>query len=91
MTLRRNSDSVCCGVMDEILGEKQDFRLKVTKYRPGCCSSVDLAHACEAKGVWFNSQSGNMPALQARSSVGCWRGNHTLMFLSLSNFLPSPL
>ena len=32
--------------------------------------SVDRALACEPKGYQFDSQSGNMPQLQARSSVG---------------------
>ena len=34
---------------------------------------------------------GHMPGLWARSPVGGLRGNHTLMFLSLSFFHPSPL
>ena len=37
---------------------------------PSWCSSVDWAQACERKGCWFNSQSGHMPGLQARSPVG---------------------
>ena len=37
---------------------------------PDCCSSVDLAQACEAKGHHFDSQSGLVPGLQARSPVG---------------------
>ena len=43
--------------------------------------------ACEPKGHWFDSQSGHMPGLPARSPVGRMRGNHTLVFLSLSFFL----
>ena len=37
---------------------------------PKDCGSVDRAVACEAKGHWFDSQSGHMPGLQARSTVG---------------------
>ena len=36
----------------------------------GWCGSVDWVLACEPKGHQFNSQSGHMPGLQARSSVG---------------------
>ena len=55
---------------------------------PGWCSSVDWAWAWKPKGCQFDSQPGHMPGLQARfPSRGCVRGNHTLMFLSLS--LPS--
>ena len=41
---------------------------------------------CEPKGYWFNSQSGHMPGLWARSPVGGIREttNYILMFLSLS-------
>ena len=50
---------------------------------PGWCDTVDWALACEPKGRQFDSQSGHMPGLHARSpSKGCARGNHTLMFLS---------
>ena len=37
---------------------------------PGWCGSVDWVQACEPKGRWFDSQSGHMPGLQARSPVG---------------------
>ena len=37
---------------------------------PGWCGSVDWTPTCEAKGRWFDSQTGHMPGLQARSSVG---------------------
>ena len=37
---------------------------------PGWCGSVDWVTAWEPKGCWFNSQSGHMPRLQARSPVG---------------------
>ena len=56
---------------------------------PGWCDSVDWVPACKPKGHQFDSQSGHMPGLCARSSVGGHvRGNHTLMFLSLSLSLP---
>ena len=59
---------------------------------PGWCGSVDWVLACKPKGSRFNSQSGHMPGLWARSPVGRHaRGNHTLIFLSLSFSLSSPL
>ena len=36
----------------------------------GWCGSVDWVLACEPKGHWFDSQSGHMPGLRARSLVG---------------------
>ena len=39
-------------------------------FSPGWCSSVDWAPACESKGHWFNSQSGHMPGLWAKTPVG---------------------
>ena len=44
--------------------------LKIDKNCPGWCGSVDWEPACEPKGRWFNSQSGHMPGLRARSPVG---------------------
>ena len=59
---------------------------------PIWCGLVDWMPACKPKGPQFDSQSGYMPGLQARSPVGGRdRGNHTLMFLSLSFPFPSPL
>ena len=64
---------------------------------PGCYGLVDWATACEPKGHWFDSQSGHMPGLWARALFGDmweatdWCISHTLMFLSLSFSLPSPL
>ena len=50
---------------------------------PGWCGSVDWVLACKLKGRWFDSQSGHMPGLWARSPVrGVW--GDALMFLSLS-------
>ena len=60
-------------------------------FSPGWCGSVDILPACKPKGRWFNSQSGHTPGLQARSSVQGSRGNHTLVFLSLSPSLPFSL
>ena len=37
---------------------------------PGWCGSVDWVSACEPKNLWFDSQSGHMPGLWARSPVG---------------------
>ena len=37
---------------------------------PGWCGSVDWVLACEPKGHWFDSQSGHMPGLRARSPAG---------------------
>ena len=56
-----------------------------------CCGwgTVAWVSACQPKGRWFDSQSGHMPGLRARSPVGGARGNHSLMFLSL--FLPPSL
>ena len=53
---------------------------------PGWCGSVDLVPACEPKGHQFDSQSGCMPGLQARSPVG-----GTQIDASLFCSLPSPL
>ena len=36
----------------------------------GWCGSVDWGQAWEQKGCWFDSRSGHMPGLQARSPVG---------------------
>ena len=39
-------------------------------YGPGWCGSVDSVPACKPAGHQFDSQSGHMPGLQARSPVG---------------------
>ena len=54
------------------------------------CGSVDWAPACEPKVCWFNSHSGHMPGLQARSPSGSVLRGNRLMFLSLSFSLLSP-
>ena len=58
-------------------------------FSPGWCGSVDWVLACEPKGCWFDSQSGHMPGLQARFSVGAkWEATtHWCFSPSLS---PSP-
>ena len=52
----------------------------------GWCGSVDCVLACEPNDRQFDSQSGRMPGLRARSPVGGVRVSHTLMlpYLSLS-------
>ena len=52
---------------------------------PGWCGSVDWAAACELKGHRFDSQSGHMPGLWARSPVGDARESTTHWC-----FCPSP-
>ena len=59
---------------------------------PGWHGSMDWVLACKLKGRWFDSPSGHMPGLRARSPVeGVREGNHTLMFLSFSLSYPPPL
>ena len=60
---------------------------------PGWCDSGDWAPACKPKGCWFNSQSGHMPGLQARSPIGGTCEATTLWCFSpsLSPSLPLPL
>ena len=58
----------------------------------GWCGSVDWVLDCKTNGRWFDSQSGHMPGLQTRSPAGGRaRGNQTLLLLSLSFSLPSPI
>ena len=53
---------------------------------------MDWVQACKPKRHQFDSQSGHVPGLRARSPVeGCARGDHTLTFLSFSFSLLSPL
>ena len=60
---------------------------------PGWCGSVDWVPACEPKGCWFDSQSGHMPGLWARSPVGgTWEATmHWCFSPSLSPSLPLSL
>ena len=57
---------------------------------PGLCGSVDWAPACELKDLQFDSQSGHVPGLQARSPVGTtWEvTTHCCFSPSLSPSLP---
>ena len=48
----------------------QALNVKNISRLPGLYDSVDWALACEPKGHKFDSQSGHIPALQARSPVG---------------------
>ena len=71
--------------------------IKNGRYHPGWCGSADSVMACKQKGRRFNSQSGHMPGLWARSLVGGVREatnpciSHTLMSLSLPFSFPSSL
>ena len=71
------------------------FRLLITTLEhyeacTGWCGSVAWVLACEPKGHWFDSQSGHMPGLQARSPVGGTQQATTHWRFSLF-FLLSPL
>ena len=66
------------------------YVLKTLKSVSGWCGSVDWAPAYKPKGHRFDSQSGHLPGLQARSLIGgAWEAttHHSL----LSFCLPSPL
>ena len=91
MSLFSHSHHLKCPFNPSLLHKPLDVHQELV-YSPGWRGSVDWALVWEPKGHWFDSQSGHMPGLQAKSSV--WelmRGNHTLMFLSLSFSLLSPL
>ena len=49
--------------------EKKSRCIKKLNYCPDWCGSVDWMSFHEAKGHWFNSQSGYMPELQVHSPV----------------------
>ena len=64
-----------------------NLSLKLYTCCPGCCGSVDWAQACKPKGRWFDSQSGHVPGLWARSSErGTWKA--TTYDVSLPLFFP---
>ena len=66
------------------------IHFKRTIRSSGWCGSVDWAPACESKGHQFDSQSRAHDCVAGQvPSRGRMRGNHTLMFLSLS-FSPLP-
>ena len=66
---------------------------KKRRSSPGWCGSVDWVPACKPKRHWFHSQSGRMPGLGARSSVGSvWEATtHRCFSPSLSPSLPLSL
>ena len=59
------------------------FRIHITS--PGWCGSVDWVLACRLKGGQFDSQSGHMSGLQARSPLG-GRWEATLIDVSLAHY-----
>ena len=65
--------------------------VKAKSYCPGWCGSVDWVLACKPEGHWFDSQSGHMPELQARSPVGGVQEATTHWCFSLSLSFLSPL
>ena len=66
---------------------------KTLGYFPGWCSSVNWAQAWDPEGRSFNSRSGHMPGLWARSPVGgVWEATtHWYFSPSLSPSLPLTL
>ena len=75
-----------CFINNILLGKNQTSS-------PGWCGSVDWVLTCEPKGHGFNSQSGHMPGLQARSpEKGMWQATTQRCFSpSLSPSLPLSL
>ena len=69
---------------------QQVYIILKIKISPGWCDSVDWVPAGEPKGCWFNSQSGHMPGLRARSPVGgAWEATtHWCFSPSLSPSFP---
>ena len=70
--------------------EKRRIRKPRTRISPGWCGSADWVPACEPKGGWFDSQSGHMPGLQARSLVGGRLRGNPSMYLSHIDVSPPP-
>ena len=66
------------------------FHMLKSGIDPGWYTSVDWVPVCEPKGYWFDSQSGHMPGLRARSPVGgTWEvTTHWCFSPSLSHSLP---
>ena len=56
---------------------------------PGWCGPADRAPACEPKDFWFDSQSGHMPALWARTQLGASERHPTGESPAHWCFLPS--
>ena len=68
----------------------EGFFLLLQRIHPGWCGSVDWALACKPNGRWFDSQSGHMPGLHARSPVDSVREATTHWCFSPFS-LPSPI
>ena len=67
-------------------------KIKKKKSSPGWCGSAVECQPVNQRVAGSIPSLGHMPGLQARSPVeGQVRGNHILMFLSLSFSLPSLL
>ena len=81
----RGSSEDCEAAPTELLHYCSDKR----KLCPGWCGSVDWVPACEPNSGRFDSQSGHMPGLQARSPVGGMQETTTHWCFSPS--FPSPL
>ena len=67
---------ICLGLLGKdfffllhVYWSQKHFLIKVL-HGSGWYGSVDWVLACEPKGRWFDSQSGHMPGLWARSPVG---------------------
>ena len=73
------------------------YHFKNCKISPGWCGSVDWVPVCKPKGCQFDSLSGHMPGLWARSparsmrEATSWYISHTLMFSSCLFLPPFPL
>ena len=61
--------SFISSLMTSICSSSLSLR-KNSSFCPGWRGFVDWEPACEPKGHWFNSQSGHIPGLRARSPVG---------------------
>ena len=79
----KNSDINIRTVNTENWNYKQSKKL----FSPDWCGSVDWAPACKPKSGRFNSQSGHMLGLQAKSLVGGMREATTYWWFSPSLFL----
>ena len=59
--------------------------IKIAKFSPDWCGSVDWVPAYQPQGYWFDSQSGHMPGLQVGSpSGGMWKATSWCFSPSLS-------
>ena len=86
-TLSASSHGIFTKV-DHVVGYKTHLnKFERIEISPGWCSSVDWAPTCNPKGCRFDSQSGHMPGLRARSPVGGVQGV-TAHWCFLPLFLP---